>query len=147
HEHALRKLDANVRFARARGDVPVDATNVVARNVRTDLRELGAVAEQDGAVVPGEQSLHPLRDRHVERAQQRIRERPGAGAFGGRSRVQGSGHAALVRARSIFGCGTAAITASRMVSALTSSASAWYVRTRVCRSASLASSCRSSAST
>ena len=35
---------ADVRLARAGGDVPVDAPDVVARHVRPDLRELGAVA-------------------------------------------------------------------------------------------------------
>src|SRR6185436_314909 len=41
-EHALGLLDAHVRLGRPRGDVPVDLPDVVARDVRPDLRELAA---------------------------------------------------------------------------------------------------------
>ena len=73
HEHALGVLHADVRLAGARGHVPVDLPHVVAEDVRPDLRELAALAEQARAVVAGEQSLHAPRDRDVERAQQPLR--------------------------------------------------------------------------
>ena len=53
-EHALGEVDAHVRLAGAGGDVPVDPADVVARDVRADQRELGAVAEERRAVVAGE---------------------------------------------------------------------------------------------
>ena len=79
-QHALREMDAYVRYARARGDVPVDPPHVVAGLVRAHLSELGAHAEPRRAVVAGEQAFDPAPDRQVERAQQRPGERPGARA-------------------------------------------------------------------
>ena len=77
-EHALGLVDADVWLAGAGGDVPVDPAHVVARDIRADERELGAVAEERRAVVAGEHALHPAADRDVERLQQPVRDRPRA---------------------------------------------------------------------
>ncbi len=126
-QDALGDVHAHVRLAGPGGHVPVDPADVVAVGVRPDLRELGAVALERRAVVAGEQALHLAADVDVERAQERDRHRPGAGPVGRRSPRQGPrrAHAALVLARSTCGAGTAARTESRMLSGLTSSASAW----------------------
>src|SRR5512132_1858170 len=145
-EHPLGEQDANVRLTGPRGDGPVDAADVVAQDVRTDLSELGALPEERGAVVAGQEPFHPPPNADLERAKERVRHRPGAGpsrCLGAPKRV----HAALARFRSICGVGTAAITSSRIASGVTSSASAWYVRTSRCRSASFASAWRSSGRT
>ena len=131
-------VDADVRLARPRGDVPVDQTDVVAGHVGTHLRQLRTVAVEGRAVVTGQQSLHPAADRDVERPQQGIRHRARAGPVWCRCPPERV-HAALARFRSICGTGTSPITPSRIESGVTSSASAWYVRTRRWRSASLVS--------
>src|SRR5439155_11123554 len=104
----------NVRHARPRRHVPVDPADVVAGNVRTNLRELGPVAEEDGAVVAGKQSLHPPPDAELERAEHGDRHRAGSRPRGGRSRSEARqcAHAALFGTRSIWGAGTAASTSS-----------------------------------
>ena len=171
-EHPLGELDADVRLAGTGGHVPVDPADVVARDVRTDQRQLGSVAEERRAVVAGEQALHAPPDRDVERAKQPVRDRPRAGTGrrrcgGGRRGASGAtpsprtnldsfavgfvlgfgSHAALVSASSSCGTGTAARTRWRIVSGLTSSASAWYERTSRWRSASSRSEWRSSSTT
>ena len=50
-------MDANVRLAGARGDVPVDQAHVVARQVRPDLCELGAAPEDARAEVARQQAV------------------------------------------------------------------------------------------
>ena len=147
-EHALRLLHANVRLARARGHVPVDLPNVVAEHVRTDLRELAALPEQPRAVVAGEQALPSAAPTVMSSARSSRSEiGPGPGLSGVRS-VRSELHAALVRAaRSTCGNGTCSMTRSRIVSALTSSASAWYESTSRWRIASFASARRSSTTT
>jgi hypothetical protein len=127
HEYPLGLPHADVRLASAGRDVPVDRADVVARNVRPDLRELRSLALENRPVIPGEQPFHPAADRHVERAQQPFRDRSRAGTVRPDLGAEGSGegHAAVVRARSILGTGTAASTLSRIVSGLTSSANAW----------------------
>src|SRR4029077_637964 len=118
------------------------------RNIGTHLRELGSVAEKRGAIVTGEQPLHLPPDGDVERAQQRVRQRPPPRPRRCRLGTRGERHhAAPKEARSVFGTGTAASTLSRIASGLTSSASAWCGRPRRWRRASFASACRSSAST
>ena len=142
-EHALGERDANVRLVRPRRHVPVDAADVVTGDVRANERELGAFAEKRRPIVAGQQTLDAAPDAHVESTQERPRHRPRAGTGrGGRRGYDGlrEAHAALDLARSICGTGTAASTCSRMVSGLTSSASAWYVSTSRCRKASRASS-------
>jgi hypothetical protein len=69
HEHALGELDPDMRFACARGDVPLDLADVVTRNVGPDLRELRALPEHCGAVVARQQPLDAAADADVERAQ------------------------------------------------------------------------------
>ena len=148
HHHALGELHPHVRLSRARGHVPVELARIVARRVRPDLRELRARAEQHRAVVAGEQPLDATPDRDVERAQQRVRHRAGPRAIRRGLCAKGAEdrHAAVIRPRSSWGSGTVASTLSRMLSAVTPSASAWYVSTRRCRSASLVSACTSSTS-
>ena len=134
-EHALGEVDPHVRLARARRHVPLDPAHVVAGHVRPDLGELAAGAEEGGAVVAGEHALDPAPDRQVERAQERLRQRAGARAVGRaleRMRPRSSGHgrggqaaASALLERSSSGAGTFASTASRILSASTSSASAW----------------------
>ena len=129
-EHALGEVDADMRLARARGRVPVDPANIVARNVRPHHRELRSGSQQVRPEVTGEQPLDAPTDRDVERAQEPFGHRPGAGtggesaARGARRRSSPAPHAALARARSSCGVGTAASTWSRIESGVTSSASA-----------------------
>ena len=66
-EHALGELDAHVRRAGARGDVPVDPADVVAGLVRPHLLQLGADAGERGAVVAGQQAVDATADRELER--------------------------------------------------------------------------------
>ena len=146
HEHALREVDPHVRHGRPRGHVPVDQPDVVAGDVGTHLGELGAPPEQRRAVVAGEQAVDATGDRQLERLEQRVRNRPGAGPGGcrlGAECAKGGRHAAAGLPSSRRGCGTAAITASSTSSAERSSASAWYVSTRRWRNASLTSERRS----
>ncbi len=56
-EDSLGEVDAHMRFAHARGDVPFDLAHVVARDVGPDLRKLDTVAVLRRAVVASE---HPL---------------------------------------------------------------------------------------
>ena len=148
-EHALGELDADVRLAGAGGDVPLDLAHVVPGDVGAHLRELGALPEDRRAVVACEHALDPPADADVERPQEQLGHRPRAGRIGPRRPRQrvGRAHAALVRARSTWGTGTAASTASRIRSASVSSASAWYVSTRRWRKASRASAWMSSTTT
>ena len=147
HEHPLREVDPYVRLAGAGGDVPVHLAHVVADHVRPDLRELGALPEQRRAVVTGEEGVDTAADGDVQRAQERLGQRAGPGLRRRRRAPEcmQPAHAAL-RPSWMCGVGTLAITASRMVSGLTSSASAWYVSTSRWRSASFASEVRSSTS-
>ncbi len=78
----LADVDANVRLAHAGGDVPVDVADVVARVVGADHRQLGAGADLRRQVLAGHEALHASQDREVERAQDRGRDRAGAGALG-----------------------------------------------------------------
>ncbi len=45
-----------------------------------DLRELGTDAERGSAVLAGEEAVHPPADLEIQRAQERLGHRPGAGA-------------------------------------------------------------------
>ena len=137
----------HVRLAGPRGHVPVDPPDVVAGDVGADEGELGAVAEHRRAVVACELPFHAAPDRDVERAQEAVRDRPRPGPRRRGGRCDRWSHAALVSARSSCGIGTAARTRSRIVSGVTSSASAWYESTRRWRRASAASACMSSRTT
>ena len=79
-------------------------------DVRPDERELGALAVERRAVVAGEQSLDAPPDADVERAQERLGHRPGAGASWAGDGWALEPQAALDLARSICGTGTAAST-------------------------------------
>ena len=70
-EHALGELDADVRRAGARGDVPVDSADVVAGLVGPYLVELGADAGERRPVVAGEQPVDAAADRELERSRSR----------------------------------------------------------------------------
>src|SRR5262249_31340837 len=65
-EDTFRQLDADMRQAGARSDVPVDAAHVVAGLIRADLMELGAEPGERRAVVAGEQAVDAARDRELE---------------------------------------------------------------------------------
>jgi hypothetical protein len=126
-EHTLGEVLAYVRLAGPGRDVPVDSPHVVAGDVRSDLGQLGPVTVDERAVVAGEQALDPASDADVERAKQALGQRPGTWPVGRALRAENA-HAALAAwrvVRSICGTGTAAITWSRIVSGLTSSARAW----------------------
>ena len=69
HELALGEVDAHVRKAGARGDVPLDLPHVVSRLVRAQLCELDAVAVLVRAVLAREQPAQLPPDGEVERAQ------------------------------------------------------------------------------
>jgi hypothetical protein len=116
HELALGEVDAHVRDAGACGDVPLDQPHVVAGDVRAELRQLDAVTLLVRAIVAGEQAAQPPPDHEIERAERFRRQGAGAGLLW-RRRDHG-------RARLTSGTGTVASTESRIVSALTSSASA-----------------------
>jgi hypothetical protein len=74
-ERPLGHVDTDVRDARPGRHVPVDAPDVVAGLVRTDLGELGAAAEVVGAVLPGDEAADPAPDGQVERAQEHLGSR------------------------------------------------------------------------
>ena len=74
-EHALGELDADVRLARARGDVPVDPADVVARLVRPDLVQLAAEPGEGRAVVARQQPVDAPSDRELERLEALGRDR------------------------------------------------------------------------
>jgi len=100
--------------------------HVIARHIRPDLRELRPAPEHGRAMITGEHPLDPPANGEVERPQQHLRQRPRAGAI--RRAKLGVGccqAAAAPRRRSSSGTATASITASRIRSAGTSSASAW----------------------
>ena len=79
-EHSLGEVDADVRLARPRGDVPVDVADVVlAGDVGANLGQLGATAEHVRPVVAREQPFDAAHDGQVERPQQLVRKRPRAG--------------------------------------------------------------------
>ena len=126
-EHALSVVHAHVRLACASGGAPVDPPNVVARLVGSDLRELGAVAVPRRAIVAAEKAVHPPADCHVECVEEPGGNGPRAGTLGRASLGEDASdaQAALVFVRSRRGSGTAAITPSRMLSGLTSSARPW----------------------
>src|SRR5439155_15237638 len=115
-------VDADVHLVRPRGHVPVDLAHVVADLVRSHLLELGADAEDRGAVVACEQPFHAAGDAELERAQERVRQRARTRPLRGHDR---SSHATASLPISIPGADTAARTSSRMRSGLTPSASAW----------------------
>ena len=125
-EHALGELHPDVRLARARGHVPVDQADVVTRLVGPYLRELAAAPEHVRAVIAREQAVHAPADRELERAEQRLRHRPGTGAL---RRLDDTecpqwGHAATGRPSSSGGIATACSTRSSTSSAVRCSASA-----------------------
>ena len=125
-EHPLGELHPDVRLARARGHVPVDQPDVVARLVGADLGELAAAAEQVRAVIAREQAVDAPADRELERAEQRLRHRPGAGALRRLDDTEcpQAAHAATGRPSSSGGAATVASTASSTSSAVRCSASA-----------------------
>ena len=89
-EHALGELDTDVRDARARRDVPVDAAHVVAGFVRAHLVQLAAEAGEGRTVVAGEEAVDAARDRELERLEALGGDRTGPGARG-RPLAAGSG--------------------------------------------------------
>ena len=102
-------------------------------------------AEQRRLVVAREQPLNAAADRDIERAQEAIRDRTGPGPLGERTASARARSSRRGRPRtSSWGTGTTARTRSRIESAVTSSASAWYESTSRCRSASAASAVTSS---
>ena len=136
-------MDPDVRDGRPRGDVPVDPADVVARLVRADLGELGAAAQVVGAVLPGDEAPDPAPHRDVEGAEERLGCRPGSRlGLGARSREQRQAHAEMLAAVSC-GIGTAGISRSRIMSAVTSSDRALKLGTIRCRSTSRARSATS----
>ena len=80
-EHALGEVDAHVRLAHARGDVPLHLPHVVAGDVRPNLGELDAVAVLRRSVVAREHALQPAADLDLERAKRLRRQRPRAGTL------------------------------------------------------------------
>ena len=80
-QRPLADVHAHVRLLQARGRVPVDVADVVARVVRADHRQLGALRRLRREVLAGDEALDPLHHREVERAQDggRDRARPGPG--------------------------------------------------------------------
>src|SRR3954469_14333095 len=94
-----------MRFVGAGGDVPVDASHVVARLVGAHLGQLGSGSEHRRGVVAREQTLDPPAHTEVEGA----KESGGCGAGAGGRRS----HPAACRwARSMRGTGTVASTES-----------------------------------
>ena len=89
-EGPLGDLDAHVGLAGACRDVPVDEADVVAGDVRADLRELGAGAERGRSVLSGEEPVDPSSQRELERAQQLLGHRSRARAGGGARRRERS---------------------------------------------------------
>ena len=76
---ALADVHAHVRLAHPRGHVPVDVADVVARLVRPDHRQLGAGADLRRQVVARHERLDPPHHGEVERAQDRVGDRPRPG--------------------------------------------------------------------
>ena len=148
-EHALGELDADVRLARARRDVPLDPAHVVARLVGAHLPQLAADARERRAVVAGEQPVDAPADRQLERAQRRRGQRARARLLRRADRSERVGCdtrltrlSRLRRGRSAAP-GPSPSTWSRIVSGATSSASARYESTRRWRNASRTSASRS----
>jgi len=127
NEDALRKVDADMRLAGARGHVPVDLADVVSRDIRPHLSELCSGATHARPVVARQESAHAPPDREVECVQERRRDDAWPRPIRRRSAPKDSecAHAAETRARSVLGTGTDVSTESRIWSGLTSSASAW----------------------
>ena len=124
-EHALRELHADVRLAGAGRDVPLHQADVVARHVRTHLRELRPGPVMGGAEVAGEHARQAARDVELERAEELGRQGPRSRPLGRSLPEQRRRfHAAGGRASSTSGAGTSASTRSRIASAVTPSASA-----------------------
>ena len=73
---ALADVHADVRLAHPRGHVPVDVAHVVARLVGADQRQLGAGADLRRRVLAGDERLDPPHHGEVERAQDRVGDRP-----------------------------------------------------------------------
>ena len=132
-EHALGKMDAHVRLARAGRDVPVDPAHVVPGRIGADLGELGADPQHGGPVVTGQEPFDPAADGDVEGAEQLLGNR--AWARAGRRRFdsvrtsvtrQMNGWPGRMRApgRSA-GQARRRARGSRMSSGFTSSAIAW----------------------
>ena len=103
-QRALAHVHAHVGLLQARGRVPVDVADVVAREVRADHRQLGALAGLRRQVLAGDERLDPLHHREVERAQDRGRDGPGPGLGrralrGGRDEAQAAHGSLPTRAR------------------------------------------------
>ena len=81
-QRALADVHAHVRLVHARGHVPVDVADVVARPVGPDHRQVGAAADLRREVLARDQALDAAHDREVERAQDLRRDGAGAGALG-----------------------------------------------------------------
>ncbi len=113
----------DVRDGRPSRDVPIDATDVVARLVGTDLGELESAAQVVRPELPGQHAMDPTADRQVERAEQRDRRRPGSGSLL-RAVDRERGRHAVCSVDASWGTGTAGRTRSRIMSAVTSSARA-----------------------
>ena len=133
-------VDADVGHGRPRGDVPVDPPHVVARLVRPNLGELRATAQVVRPVLPGDEAADASADGDVERAQERLRRRTRSGlrlrsAAGQRCERHADSSAAVS-----CGAGTAGTIRSRIMSGLTSSASALKLGTIRWRRTSRASS-------
>ncbi len=78
-EVAIRDLVAHVQLAGSGGDVPVDATNIVARLVRTRFAGLTSVARGDALVLTVQLSVEATVDGELQRPQHlrnRCRSRP-----------------------------------------------------------------------
>ena len=128
-EHALGEVDADVRLAGPGGHVPVDPAHVVAGLVRPHLRQLGARprAPRSGSRPrAGRPSCGRSGCRAHAAAHPASAPGPGSGVGSpSADRGRSARYAAFIRARSMRGTGTFWITASRIVSGLISSASAW----------------------
>ena len=119
------RLHADVRLAGACGDVPLDPAHVVARHVRTNLRELGA--RHRSASTGSRPRACPAaceRRRSAARGAASGGSGPGPGPLGCRLPKERCQRSRPREARPLAP-GTAARTESRIVSALTPSASAW----------------------
>jgi hypothetical protein len=66
-EVAIRDLVAHVQLAGSGGDVPVDATNIVARLIRTRFTRLASVARRDALVLAVQLSVEATVDAELQR--------------------------------------------------------------------------------
>ena len=127
-QHPLGDVHAHVRLA-ACGPSRSSRSGARRRRARTGAPGRARCRRRARrAVVAREQALDAAPDRQVERAQQRAGQRPGPGRAGvarPARRARRTSRAPARRPRSICGIGTVASTWSRIVSGVTSSASAW----------------------